>query len=136
MRRGLCLTNWLIPRCQEKPLGSSSGDRTANQQHPKEAVAFLKFMTSKINGEKLIKDTGLASTVSGAVNDNTATKEEVKAMDLIKEQPNMLIWTDSALDTRIFKPYGDGVQTMLGGGMTPEQVMKGVQDAAKQVYNN
>lgn len=108
----------------------------SKSQHPKEAVAFLKFMTSKLNGEKLIKDTGLASTVSGAVNENTATKEEVKAMDLIKEQPNMLIWTDSALDSRIFKPYGDGVQTMLGGGMTPEQVMKGVQDAAKQVYNN
>ena len=103
--------------------------------HPKEAMAFLKFMTSKANGEKLIKDTGLASTVADAVNENTATKEEVKAMDLIKEQKNMLIWTDSALDSRIFKPYGDGVQTMLGGGMKPADVMKSVQEAAKQVYN-
>jgi raffinose/stachyose/melibiose transport system substrate-binding protein len=33
----------------------------------------------------------------------------------------------------VFKPYGDGVQAMLGGTMTPEEVMKSVQEAAKQV---
>jgi raffinose/stachyose/melibiose transport system substrate-binding protein len=101
--------------------------------HPKEAVAFLKFLTSKANGEKLIKETGMPSTVEGAMNTNIATEQEVKQMDLIKEQPNMLIWTDSALDTRIFKPYGDGIQAMLGGNKTPEQIIKDVQDAAKQV---
>ncbi|NRD77176.1 extracellular solute-binding protein [Bacillus sp. BRMEA1] len=102
-------------------------------KHPKEAMEFLEFLTSKANGEKLIKDTGLASTVDGAVNTNTATDHEVDAMNLIKGAKNMEIWTDSALDSRIFKPYGDGVQAMLGGSMTPEQVMKSVQDAAKQV---
>ncbi|WP_223594875.1 ABC transporter substrate-binding protein [Neobacillus bataviensis] len=105
----------------------------SKSQHPKEAVEFLKFLTSKANGEKLAKDTGMPSTVEGAVNANTATEADVKAMDMIKEQPNMLIWTDSALDTRIFKPYGDGVQAMIGGTMKPEQIMKAVQDAAKQV---
>ncbi|MDQ0200858.1 ABC transporter substrate-binding protein [Neobacillus ginsengisoli] len=119
---------------QEGLIGAPEGFMVDKKSaHPKEAVEFLKFMTSKINGEKLIKDTGLASTVDGAVNANTATDHEVKAMQLIKDSKDMLIWTDSALDTRVFKPYGDGIQTMLGGGMTPEQVMKNVQDAAKQV---
>lgn len=105
----------------------------SKSQHPKEAMEFLEFMTSKVNGEKLIKDTGLASTVDGAVNANTATSHEIEAMNLIKSANNMEIWTDSALDSRVFKPYGDGVQAMLGGNMTPEQVMKNVQDAAKQL---
>jgi raffinose/stachyose/melibiose transport system substrate-binding protein len=119
---------------QEGLIGAPEGFMVHKKSaHPKEAMEFLKFMTSKVNGEKLIKDTGLASTVDGAVNENTATDHEVEAMNLIKSAGNMLIWTDSALDSRVFKPYGDGIQAMLGGSMTPEQVMKSVQDAAKQV---
>ncbi|MDQ6595163.1 extracellular solute-binding protein [Bacillus salipaludis] len=119
---------------QEGLIGAPEGFMVhSKSKHPKEAMEFLEFMTSKVNGEKLIKDTGLASTVDGAVNANSATDHEVEAMDLIKSAKNMAIWTDSALDSRVFKPYGDGVQAMLGGSMTPEQVMKNVQDAAKQV---
>jgi raffinose/stachyose/melibiose transport system substrate-binding protein len=121
---------------QEGIIGAPEGFMvTKKSAHPEEAMKFLKFLTSKANGEKLIKDTGFASTVEGAVNENTASEQEVKAMDMIIEAGEMLIWADSALDSRIFKPYGDGVQAMLGGTMTPEEVMKAVQDAAKQVKN-
>ncbi|ASS91408.1 hypothetical protein AP3564_15345 [Aeribacillus pallidus] len=119
---------------QEGLIGAPEGFMIHKKSaHPKEAMEFLKFMTSKANGEKLIKDTGLASTVDGAVNENTASEHEVKAMQLIKESGDMFIWIDSALDSRIFKPYGDGVQAMLRGSMNPEEVMKSVQEAAKQV---
>jgi raffinose/stachyose/melibiose transport system substrate-binding protein len=119
---------------QEGLIGAPEGFMIHKKSaHPKEAMEFLKFMTSKVNGEKLIKDTGLSSTVDGAVNENTATVHEVKAMQLIKDSKDMLIWTDSALDSRVFKPYGDGIQAMLGGTMKPEQVIKNVQEAAKQV---
>lgn len=119
---------------QEGLIGAPEGFMVhSKSKHPDEAVKFLKFMMNKANGERLIKETGLASVVKGAVNSNSATEAEVKAMDMIIDSGNMAIWTDSALDTRIFKPYGDGVQALLGGTMTPEEVMKAVQDAAKQV---
>jgi len=101
--------------------------------HPDLAVKFLEFLTNKVNGEKLIKETGLASTVQGAVNSQTASKQEVDAMSLITGAKNMMVWTDSAIDTQIFNPYGSGAQALLGGQTTPQAVMKSVQQAAQQV---
>jgi raffinose/stachyose/melibiose transport system substrate-binding protein len=101
--------------------------------HPDLAVKFLEFLTNKVNGEKLIKETGLASTVQGAVNSQTASQQEVDAMNLITGAKNMMVWTDSAIDTQIFNPYGSGAQALLGGQTTPQDVMKSVQQAAQQV---
>jgi raffinose/stachyose/melibiose transport system substrate-binding protein len=119
---------------QEGLIGAPEGFMVSKaSKHPEEAIKFLKFLTSKENGEKLIKDTGLASTVDGAVNETTANEHEVKAMELIKEQEDMLVWVDSALDSRIFKPYGAGIQAILGGQAKPQEVIEDVQQAAQQV---
>jgi raffinose/stachyose/melibiose transport system substrate-binding protein len=108
---------------------------SSKSQHPDIAMKFLEFLTNKTNGEALIKDTGLASTVKGAVNSQTASPQEVDAMKLITGAKSMMDWTDSAIDTQIFNPYGSGVQALIGGQTTPQAVMKSVQQAAQQVVS-
>jgi raffinose/stachyose/melibiose transport system substrate-binding protein len=106
-----------------------------NSKHPEEAMKFLKFLTSKAMGEKLVKDTGLTSVVNGTTNEETASPKGIEMFKMIEEADNMALWLDTAIDAQIFKAYGAGVQQMLNKQDTPESVMKHVQEIAKQVRN-
>ncbi|QNF29950.1 ABC transporter substrate-binding protein [Metabacillus elymi] len=102
-------------------------------KHPDEAMKFLKFLTSKEIGEKLMTEAGMPSAVIGAVNENTATDMEIKLTNMIAETDDILNWLDNSVDSRVAKPYIEGVQQMHAGTATPEQVMEQVQAAAKSI---
>ncbi|KMN58158.1 MULTISPECIES: ABC transporter substrate-binding protein [Bacillus] len=102
-------------------------------KHPKEAMEFLQFLTSKKMGEKLIKDVGKYSAVQGTATENNSTPIQREAVQDIVRAETMVPWFDMDVDVEIADVYAAGVQQMLGGTMTPREVMNSVQKAARQV---
>ncbi|PSA94718.1 sugar ABC transporter substrate-binding protein [Bacillus atrophaeus] len=106
---------------------------SSKTKHPKEAMEFLQFLTSKKMGEKLVKDVGKYSAVQGTATEENATATQREAVQQIIDADSMVSWFDMDVDVEIADVYLSGVQQMLGGDMTPAEVMKSVQKAAKQV---
>lgn len=113
-------------------IGAPEGFMVSSKtKHPDETMKLLQFITSKKMGEKLTKDTGMPSAVTGAVNKDTASDKEVELTNMIAESDEILNWLDQGVDTSISKPYMDEIQKMIVGKATPEEVMSKVQSAAK-----
>ncbi|MFN2744160.1 ABC transporter substrate-binding protein [Bacillus sp. z60-18] len=104
---------------------------SANTKHPQEAMAFLKFLTSKKMGEKLVKDVGKFSTVKGTAKRENADSNQLEAVKSLNEAKGMVPWFDMDTDPQVVDAYLTNVQQMLSGDKTPEAVMKEVQKAAK-----
>ncbi|AQS46315.1 extracellular solute-binding protein [Bacillus velezensis] len=114
--------------------GSPEGFMISSKtKHPKEAMEFLQFLTSKKMGEKLIKDVGKYSAVQGTATENNSTPIQREAVQDIIRAETMVPWFDMDVDVEIADVYAAGVQQMLGGTMTPREVMNSVQKAARQV---
>ncbi|GED01955.1 ABC transporter substrate-binding protein [Bacillus atrophaeus] len=106
---------------------------SSKTKHPKEAMEFLQFLTSKKMGEKLVKDVGKYSAVQGTATEGNSTATQREAVQQIIDADSMVSWFDMDVDVEIADVYLSSVQQMLGGDMTPAEVMKSVQKAAKQV---
>ncbi len=102
-------------------------------QHKEEAIRFLQFLLSPERGAQLTSETGIISPIKGAVNEASATPEQIVAFEQIMEAGNPYIWLDTALDATVADAYMKGVQLLLDGQMTPAEVMVDVQAAAKRV---
>lgn len=102
-------------------------------ENPDAAMKFLKFLTSKPMGEKLMKEVGMPSSVIGAVNEDTASEKEIELTNMIAEKEYILNWIDQGIETTVSKPYMDGVQLLIAGSITPEEVMEQVQAEAEEV---
>ncbi|WP_439392160.1 ABC transporter substrate-binding protein [Bacillus velezensis] len=114
--------------------GSPEGFMISSKtKHPKEAMEFLQFLTSKKMGEKLIKDVGKYSAVQGTATENNSAPIQREAVQDIVRAESMVPWFDMDVDVEIADVYAAGVQQMLGGTMTPREVMNSVQKAARQV---
>ena len=106
---------------------------SATTKHPTEAVAFLKFLTSVDEAAKMVKETSMISTVDGAINSNTADQKFIDIASSIKAASSINVWLDDATDSEVASTYLQGVQAMVGGAMTPEEVMTSVQQKAADV---
>lgn len=103
--------------------------------HPKEAIAFLKFLTSPEMGKEYVKRLGIPSAVIGAVNKDTALPVVVQGLDSINKASGMALWMDTDMNAKIVEVYLPGMQAVLNGTKTPEQLMKEVHDVAVQVQS-
>ena len=106
---------------------------SANSEHPEEAIAFLKFLTSKEMGTEYVKRLGIPSSVIGAVNSETALPIVVEGMEAIDAATGMALWLDTDIDVKIVEVYLPGMQALMTGSMTPAEVMTGVHEAAMEV---
>lgn len=101
--------------------------------HPDEAIAFLKFLTSPEMGKEYVKRMGIPSAVVGAVSDETALPIVAQGVQAINEASGMALWMDTDMDIKIVEVYLPGMQALMTGSKTPEQVMADVQKVAQQV---
>ncbi|MET3287557.1 UNVERIFIED_CONTAM: raffinose/stachyose/melibiose transport system substrate-binding protein [Brevibacillus sp. OAP136] len=101
--------------------------------HPKEAMQFLKFLTSKASAEKMVKMLGWPSPIIGATNEQTALKQVADGVNMMKEAEGMAEWLDTDVHAKVADTYLVNLQELLNGTKTPEQVMKEVQATAKEV---
>jgi len=108
---------------------------SSKTKHPKEAVEFLKFLTSKENSLKLVKDIGWPSPIEGATNPDTALKQVAEGVDYMKQAEGMAEWLDTDVHAKVADVYLSNIQLLLDGSKSPEEIIKEVQAVAKQVQN-
>lgn len=101
--------------------------------HPAEATEFLKFLTSPDMGKEYVKRLGIPSAVVGAVSADTALPVVVKGVESINSASGMALWMDTDINAKIVEVYLPGMQAVLNGDKTPEELMKEVHDIAVQV---
>jgi raffinose/stachyose/melibiose transport system substrate-binding protein len=94
------------------------------------AVDFLKFFSSQQNASKMVKELGWLSPVAGSVSAENAFPQLVDTLEDMGQASQFAIWLDTVTHAEVASAYLSGVEGMLNGDRTPEQVMKGVQDAA------
>ena len=106
---------------------------SATTKHPAEAVEFLKYLTSVDVASKMVKETSMISTVDGAINQDTADDKFIQIAESIKAASSINLWLDNATNSEVAATYLQGIQAMVGGAMTPEEVMQSVQEKAAEV---
>jgi len=108
---------------------------SSKTKHPKEAVEFLKFLTSKENSLKLVKDIGWPSPIEGATNPDTALKQVAEGVEYMKQAEGMAEWLDTDVHAKVADVYLSNIQLLLDGSKSPEEIIKEVQAVAKQVQS-
>jgi raffinose/stachyose/melibiose transport system substrate-binding protein len=106
---------------------------SAATEHPEEAVAFLKFLTSPEIGTQYVSTLGIPSSVIGAVNDETALPIVVEGVEAVNNASGMALWLDTDINIKIVEVYLPGMQALLIGSETPESLMAKVREAALAV---
>ncbi|MEV6491634.1 extracellular solute-binding protein [Actinoplanes sp. NPDC051633] len=94
------------------------------------AVDFLKFFSSQQNASKIVKDLGWLSPVADSVNNENAFPQLVDTLKDMDQASQFAIWLDTVTHAEVASAYLSGVEGMLSGDRSPEQVMQGVQQAA------
>ncbi len=106
---------------------------SSSTKYPEACVKFLKYLTSLNNSKKLVKEAMMFSCVDGAITSETATEKMAAMAETIKAASSVNLWLDNATDSEVCSVYLSGIQAMVGGDMTPSEVMKAVQQKAAQV---
>jgi raffinose/stachyose/melibiose transport system substrate-binding protein len=106
---------------------------SAKTEHPKEALEFLKFLTSPEQGAGYVKMTGMTSAVIGSVTKDTADAATLKGLDILNKASGLALWIDTDMDARSTEVLLAGSQAILNGTETPEQVMAKVRETALAV---
>ncbi|WP_433517621.1 ABC transporter substrate-binding protein [Nonomuraea sp. CA-143628] len=94
------------------------------------AVDFLKFLSSKENAATMTKDIGWLSPVKDSATSANSYPQLTDALKDIGKAGSFAIWLDTITNAEVAGAYLSGVEGMLSGSRTPEQVMAGVQKAA------
>ncbi len=94
------------------------------------AVDFLKFMTNQQNAEKLTADIGWLSPVQGSATEANSFPQLQKALADMSEASQFAIWLDTVTNAEVANAYLSGVEGLINGSKTTQEVVKGVQDAA------
>jgi len=96
------------------------------------AVDFLKFMTNAQNAQKLTADIGWLSPVQGSATDTNSFPQLQGALADMGKASQFAIWLDTVTNADVANAYLSGVEGLINGASTPEDVIKGVQDAAEK----
>lgn len=100
---------------------------------PKEAIEFLKFLTSPEQAAKFTKDSGELTAIEGGVTEETASGASREAYELIKSAESITPWFDNAVDIKIGDIFMRGGQSLAIDQTTPEEIMKNVQEEAAKL---
>lgn len=102
----------------------------AKTKNPKEAIAFLKFLTTQVAGKEYVKQTGYPSAVVGAITPDLALPSTIQAVGILNKAKGLALWLDTDMSIQIVNAFLSGSQALLNGTQTPEQVMQAVRTAA------
>jgi raffinose/stachyose/melibiose transport system substrate-binding protein len=95
------------------------------------AVDFMKFITSPENGKILSAPPyGQPSATVGGYSSESMNPSVVEGLKVIADSSYLMPWLDTANPPRVASVWLSGLQALIGGSMTPEQVMEKVKKAA------
>ncbi len=107
--------------------GSPDGFVVSESSQVKEAaVKFLQFMTTREQARKFVTACQEIVEVQGAVDEEIAGPKLAKYAKMVEEAKQITPWMDTMMEATVAEEYMNGVQGLLGGTMTPEQVMEKV----------
>ena len=95
------------------------------------AIAFMRFVTSAENGKVLSAPPyGQPSATVGGYSAESMNPTVVDGLKVIADSSYLMPWLDTANPPRVAAAWLSGLQALIGGSMTPEQVMERVKEAA------
>jgi raffinose/stachyose/melibiose transport system substrate-binding protein len=106
---------------------------STTSKNPEAAEKFFKFLLSKENMIKFVKDVGAPVAVIGAVNKDNSYPQLIDAIDLINSVKGATPWFDNAVNIKIADAFMRGSQAVASGGKTIDQVIADAQAAARVV---
>jgi raffinose/stachyose/melibiose transport system substrate-binding protein len=106
---------------------------SSKSAHPKEAIEFLKFITSVDQARAYSATTGMTSSVVGGVDPATTHPMIIKGLDVLGKAKALALWLDTDIDAQTTAVYLAGMQAILNGTKTPSQVMQDVRNTALKV---
>jgi len=106
---------------------------SANTKYPKEAVAFLKYLTGKEVGKKEAKELGFINGIKNVVEKGEVIDSIYDTTQIVLNTEQMVNWLDSSLHAKIWSIYGPELQKLTDGSTTPEKAMENVRKAAEKV---
>ncbi len=102
-------------------------------KHPKEAVAFLKYLTGKEVGKKEALELGYINGAKNVVEKGEIADVVYDNTQIVFEAERMVNWLDSGLHAKVCNVYLAELQKLMDGMTTPEEVMQKVQEKATEV---
>lgn len=100
---------------------------------PKEAVEFLKFLTSEETAFEFTKTDGQLNAIKGAVTPENVKANSLEAYNLIMEASSTTPWFDNAVNINIADIFMRGGQELATGQTTPKDILKAVQQEAEKL---
>lgn len=95
------------------------------------AIDFMRFVTSAENGKILSAPPyGQPSATVGGYSAESMNPTVVDGLKVIADSSYLMPWLDTANPPRVAAAWLSGLQALIGGSMTPEQVMERVKEAA------
>ena len=95
------------------------------------AIDFMRFVTSVENGKILSAPPyGQPSATVGGYSAESMNPTVVDGLKVIADSSYLMPWLDTANPPRVAAAWLSGLQALIGGSMTPEQVMERVKEAA------
>jgi raffinose/stachyose/melibiose transport system substrate-binding protein len=100
---------------------------------PKEAVDFLKFLTSEETAFDFTKTDGQLNAIEGAVTTDNVNGNSLEAYELITNATSTAPWFDNAVNINIADIFMRGGQELATGQTTPEKILEAVQKEAEKL---
>ncbi|HEV7246963.1 MAG TPA: extracellular solute-binding protein [Shinella sp.] len=95
------------------------------------AIDFMRFVTSAENGKVLSAPPyGQPSATVGGYSAETMNPAVVDGLKVIADSSYLMPWLDTANPPRVAAAWLSGLQALVGGTMSPEEVMERVKEAA------
>lgn len=114
--------------------GSPDGFMISSKcQHPDIAVEFLKLMTSPKWQEKMITQLSSPASIQNVHNSENSSEVMLLAVDECAKADGFVNWLDSDIHSKIADIYVPGLQEVIAGAVSPEELMSKVSEMAKQV---
>ncbi|MBR0373313.1 MAG: sugar ABC transporter substrate-binding protein [Mogibacterium sp.] len=111
--------------------GSENWAVSSTCEHPDEAVAFLKYMTSREQALKQTQETGLPNALIGGITEENADPMVVAAYKDAEQYTAIAEWLDQCVDANVANAYMANAQEGLDGKSAAD-IMAAVQGAAKE----
>ena len=103
----------------------------STSKHVPLAIDFMKFVTSKENGQVLSAPPyGQPSATIGGASETNMSPAVVEGLKVLKSASYLMPWLDTANSPRVAAAWLSSLQALADGSMSPEQVMDQVKQAS------
>jgi raffinose/stachyose/melibiose transport system substrate-binding protein len=102
----------------------------SKSEHAGLAADFLTFFAQQDNAKKMVEDLGWLSPVQGSADVKGVYPQLSETLTDMNHASKFAIWLDTITNADVASAYLSGVEGLVNGDNTPEQVMDSVRKAA------